>query len=433
MRINLGKGRKIEITVRQNEKGDYEYYIENLKIGVYAPKIMKDNIMFLEKVKINDDEITNQIKDVINSKSQEEIHKESQEIKEIDTYMRNLGERDISKNKIRIIDLEREKENQEEQKEIEEKNIDSKENKGKNEEKIEKATTKDVNVKQEIELDERANDMKSLRQWLGGNVPKNITKIGVIESDQMDEMKDENGKTYQRPSTRYSLVAINKNSEVEPLNKYLPELQQRSEAGNNPTQEQWQVNKDGNVKKDAVLSEYELGDKIMQIDNDEGMGRIRVNIGEEERAGTQTMGMEMRDSNDSWVIDVEVRKTMGEYERNGEDTVEKNIEEAGNHEENDPNCSKMTHEDIDGDLDTKSQHVIDKEKNQVEELISKILEENDEIAEVYNREDVKNKFKEVAKNNKEQLTLKEIAEKVAKEMNEEAENEHTPRGQENKR
>ena len=335
MRINLGKERKIEITVRQNEKGDYEYYVENLKIGVYAPKIMKENIMFLEKVKITDDEITNQIKDVINSKSREEIHKESQETKAIDTYMRNLGERDISKNKIRIIDLEREKENQEEQKEIEEKNIDSKENKGKNEEKIEKATTKDVNVKQEIELDERANDMKSLRQWLGGNVPKDITKIGVIEYDQMDEMKDENGKTYQRPSTRYSLVAINKNSEVEPLSKYLPELQQRSVAGDNPTQEQWQVNKDGNVRKDAVLSEYELGGKIIQIDNDEGMGRIRVNIGKEERAGTQTMGMEVRDSNDSWVIDVEVRKTMGEYEEKGEDTVEENIAEATQHEEKD--------------------------------------------------------------------------------------------------
>ena len=93
----------------------------------------------------------------------------------------------------------------------------------------------------------------------------------------------------------------------------------------------------------------------------------------------------------------------------------------------------MTHEDIDGAPDTKSQHVIDKENELIEEIASKILEENDEIAEVYNREDVKNKFKEVAKNNKEQLTLKEIAEKVEKEMSEEAENEHTPRGQENKR
>lgn len=407
MRIDLGKGRKIEITVRQNEKGDYEYYIENLKIGVYAPKIMKENIMFLEKVKIADDEIANQIKDVINSKSQEEIHKESQETKAIDTYMRNLGERDISKNKIRIIDLEREKE--ENQKENDEKNSEKQEN-NKKEGEIEKATTKDVNVKQEIELDERANDMKSIRQWLGGNVPKYITKIGVIESEQIDEMKDENGKSYQRPSTRYSLVAINKNSEVEPLNKYIPELQQRSAAGDNPTQEQWQVNKDGNVKKDAVLSEYELGGKIIQIDNDEGMGRIRVNIGEEERAGTQTMGMEMRDSNDSWVIDVEVRKTMGEYEEKGEDTVEENIAEARKHEKDDPNCNKMTHEDIDGDIDTKSQHVINKENELIEEIASKILEENDEIAEVYNREDVKNKFKEVAKNNKEQLTLKEIAE-----------------------
>ena len=56
--------------------------------------------------------------------------------------------------------------------------------------------------------------MHSIRKWLGGQVPHSISKIGVIESDQMDEMKNEKGQKYKSLTTRYSLVAIGKDGKV---------------------------------------------------------------------------------------------------------------------------------------------------------------------------------------------------------------------------
>ena len=187
------------------------------------------------------------------------------------------------------------------------------------EEKKEETTTKDINVKQEMELDERANDMHSIRKWLENRVPHNIKKIGVIESYQMSKIKDENSKSYDNETTRYSLIAISKDGKVEPLKKYIPELQQRSASGNDPIPQKYQVRDDGSVDKDSVLSEYEIGNKIIQLDNKE-MGRIEMNIGEEARNSTKTIGVQLRDSNTIYVPDTSQRSVIGEYEQKGENT-----------------------------------------------------------------------------------------------------------------
>ena len=158
-------------------------------------------------------------------------------------------------------------------------------------------------------------------------------------------------------TTRYSLVIINSKGEVEPLAKYIPELEQKDSSGNDPREEKYQVRDDGTVKYDSVLSEYSIGDKIIQIDNNE-YGRVEVNIGEESRDSTQTMGVQLRDSNTTFVSDTSTRSVIGEYEQEGEDTVEKNLEEAKKHPEDDV---KMDERDVDGDLETKSHmHIDDK-------------------------------------------------------------------------
>ena len=70
------------------------------------------------------------------------------------------------------------------------------------------------------------------------------------------------------------------------------------------------------------------------------------------------MGVQLRDSNTTFVPDTSTRSVIGEYEEEGEDTVEKNLEEANKHPEDD---IKMNEKDIDGDLETKSHvHVGDK-------------------------------------------------------------------------
>ena len=347
MIVKLKDGQNARIRVTKD--GDiYEYFVKDIKIGVYDPKVMEDNILILQNTL--DNELSSQIKDQINSVSKEEIVKEAELNSKIQDYADELGVERIKD--ILILDL---KEDENKDKTID-KNKNTKDDKSivdKNKE-TPRTTTKDVNVKQEISLTERANDMHDLKRWLGANIPSEYTKMAVIESSQMSQMKDENGQSYKNNSTRYSLALVDKDNNIVPLQKYIPNLRQRDAAGSNPVELKYQVDKDGNVERDAVLSEYEIGNKILQIDNKE-MGRIEVNIGQEEHGGNETIGVQMRDSNSTFATDTETRQVIGEYESNGQYTVDENLEEAKQHS----NCDKMTREDIDGDPNTKSHNHIE--------------------------------------------------------------------------
>lgn len=350
MRINLEDGRIVEVTVRKQDNL-FEYYIGDVKIGVLDTNVMQDNILMLENSL--DNEVKSQIKDAINGLSREDIEHESDITREIDTYMRELGDRNLHVRDIRRIELSEDEEEKSEEGKEDGKRNDSEEV----DEKDEAVTTKDVAIKQTIELSERANDMHDIRKWLSGRVPSDAKELGVIESDNMNMMKDSEGNRMKNNTTRYSLVIINNKGEVEPLAKYIPELEQKDSSGNDPREEKYQVRDDGTVKYDSVLSEYSIGDKVIQIDNNE-YGRVEVNIGEEARDSTETMGVQLRDSNTTFVPDTSTRSVIGEYEEEGEDTVEKNLEEAKKHPENDV---KMDERDVDGDLETKSHvHVGDK-------------------------------------------------------------------------
>ena len=350
MRIKLEDGRIAEVIVRKQDDL-FEYYIGNVKIGVLDTNVMQDNILMLENSL--DNEVKSQIKDAINGLSRKDLEHESNITREIDTYMRELGDRNLHVRDIRRIELSEDEEEKSEEGKEDGKRNDSEEV----DEKDEAVKTKDVSIKQTIELSERANDMHDIRKWLSGRIPADVKELGVIESDDMNMLKDSEGNRMKNNTTRYSLVIINSKGEVEPLAKYIPELEQKDSSGNDPREEKYQVRDDGTVKYDSVLSEYSIGDKIIQIDNNE-YGRVEVNIGEESRDSTQTMGVQLRDSNTTFVSDTSTRSVIGEYEQEGEDTVEKNLEEAKKHPEDDV---KMDERDVDGDLETKSHmHIDDK-------------------------------------------------------------------------
>ena len=344
MRINLDDDKMVEVTIRR-QAYMYSYFIGDKRIGVFDPNVMEDNILILNNTV--DNELADKIKDSINKMTLGEIEEEAQETEKIYEYMREKHDDEKIKD-IRIIKLDN-KDAKEEDKEKEESKEEADE---KDEEENKEVDNKGkVDVKQTIDLDERANDMHDMRKWLG--VPQDVAKIGVIESYQMSNLRDENGKSYEENSTRYSLVAIGKDENVEPLSKYMPGLEQRDSSGNDPTRETYQVDNDGNVEKDAVLSEYQFGSKIIQIDNKE-TGRIEVNIGEEARNSTEAMGVKVRDSNTYFATDRSTRSVIGEYEENGENTVEENIEEADAHKRIDPEYKELNEEDIDGNMATSS-------------------------------------------------------------------------------
>lgn len=415
MRIYFKEG-SIEVTVLQNSEGNYEYYIGNMQIGLYNPNVMKDEKIVIRSKTLKD-EIANQIKDTIDGMDKSEIEKESQETKKIYTYMKELGQREEEKTKIVKIDLKEQEENKDSEEKKEDK--EKQEEKEESRQKAKKATTKDVNIKQEIEVNERANDMKDIGQWLGGKLPKDIQKIGVIESTDMNKMQDKNGKSYQNGSTRYSLIAINKKGEVEPLSKYIPQLKQRDTSGNNPTEKKVQVRADGHVERDAVLSEYEIGKKVIQIDNKE-MGRVEMNIGQEEHGGNDTLTMQARDNNTIYPTETEVRKTIGEYESNGEYVVNKGLEEADEHDEDEQH---LDHRDVDGDPNTQSH-------DHFEEMAKEILKENEEISEVYNQNDVTKILKKLAEKDPEK-NFEELETEAQEYFKEQAKYEHELPGKRN--
>ena len=455
MKINLN-GKNIEVTVVQNpqNKYEYEYYIGNIQIGElntnivkYGNIIMRQNSYIIEalqklgvmeqdkaeKQNTLENELSAKIKDKIDELDREEIESSARETKEIDKYIDELGIERSHIRDVRILELDRENSNKENKKQNEDRrNLESKKTKkensrkGQEQQKNAESTTKNTNILQEIELNERANDMHDIRKWLGGKIPKDIKKIGVIYSDEMNKMKDENGKSYDRNSTRYSLVAISKDGQVEPLQKYIPELQQRSASGDNPIPEKYQVRDDGTVEKDSILSEYEIGNKIIQLDNKE-MGRVEMNIGEEARDSTETMGGQVRDGNTIFVPDTSTRAVIGEYEREGEDTVEENLEEIKAHEKEHKDCNKATEKDIDGDPSTKSEHVMAMEDAYIKVCAREILDKNPELGETYNQTDMENKLKE--KINEEYLSKEELEnslDEITEEIEKQAENERVP-------
>lgn len=443
MKINLN-GKNIEVTVVKNpqNKFEYEYYIGNVQIGELNTNIMKyGNIIMredsyiveaLQKLGVMEkeigeksntlkNEISSQIKDKIDGLSRDEIENASKETREIDKYIDEIGIERSHIRDVRILEMDDEESKEKKTDERQKKKSSTKEEKENN-----ITTTKNTNILQEIELSERANDMHDIRKWLGGKIPQNITKVGVIYSDQMNKMKDENGKSYDRNSTRYSLVAISKDGKVEPLQKYIPELQQRSASGDNPISRKYQVRDDGTVEKDSILSEYEIGDKIIQLDNKE-MGRIEMNIGEEARDSTETMGVQLRDSNTIFVPDTSQRSVIGEYEREGEDTVEENLAEIKAHEKEHKDCNKATEKDIDGDPSTKSEHVMAMEDAYIKVCARNILDKNPELRDTYNQNDIENKLKE--KVNKEYLSKEELEnslDEITEEIEKQAENERVP-------
>ena len=435
MKINLKDGRYIKVNIKINEKGVYEYYTDGILIGVYAPNTMKDSKFLkidLEKnntinnelsAEIKDDirQVIDQVKDNIEQIDIKDIDAESKENKALDGYMREIG---VDRKRVRnivVMDLEREKK-QEEIKDKEKEEEDKSKRKIAEEQiksnnpntSVPKVTKKDVNLKQELGLGERANDVQDFKRWIGGKLPDDIQKIGVIESDEMSKMKDDKGRVIDNSSTRFALVVIGKDGRVEPLKKYIPQLEQNHSSGNNPIKTQYQINTNGEVEKDAAISEYRIGNKIIQLDKEQG-DNLEVNIGKYSPNTNDLVSTEMRGNQTTFATDTETRKAaMGHYK--GVYASENSYKEAEKHEENNPDCDKMNEKDIDGDPNTKS-HIHNENLNFNELAVKWGLIKNgrpdaEKARQVYEKE---------ANNN-----LEKSQEEIIKMVSEEMENDYRP-------
>lgn len=406
MRIELKNGKTVKILVtKQNET--YEYFIDGIRIGAYTPKVMEDHILIRENTLEN--ELSSEIKDKINALSKEEIENEAVSKENILESGNELGIERIKK--VYTIDLE-DKEEDKEDTEIKKEKIYSQTENHKEQVQSKNFTIHNTNIKQETELDERATDVQDFRRWLesnGAKIPKDFVKIGVIESDTLRDMKDENGKTIDNSSTRFGLVLIGKNGKVEPLKKYVPQLEQNHSSGNDPIESQYQIHTDGSVEKDPVLSEYRIGRAIIQLDKDHG-DDLEVNIGKYSPFGNELVTTKMRDKNTQFATDTQTRKTaMGHYE--GVYKSRNSYQEAQKHEKVGCEPENLTEKEIDGDPNTGHQHLTEEEMQKAIEQIMK----NDEIQEVFTENEVREKLEKMLEERRDISTLLEEAEKELEE------------------
>lgn len=233
-------------------------------------------------------------------------------------------------------------------------------------EKKKESTIKDVNIKQEMDTKDKVTDMKTLGKLLKdeGKLPniegKEFEKIGIIESDEKDNLIDQNGEKAKADTTRYSMVAIAKDGTVVPL-----DIEKDHTEGNNPREQNYQVMQNGKVKQDDVLSRFKVGQGTFAVKNG-NYGEIKVyhsprkTIGGKDVEGNKSLDRELETDN-VWEIKKEERDLAGEYE-DGYRSVEEGYQEAKSHEDDTGRIideDKMEAKDIDGEINTRS-HVHDK-------------------------------------------------------------------------
>lgn len=340
-----------------DEKEEGKYYLGTIEIGRYIKKLMENNIIFKNR-KI-EDEIGKQIRDVVISidlaKKQMSLNKEKE--REIDMASRVLGlEEGYKITKIATLDLKQKV--QENKKQENEKNLQN--NRIIPQEKNE-STVKDINIKQELEMNDKVTDMKTLGQLLkqNGKMPqmegKEFIQMGVIESSCMNNLIDTQNKKSKVNTTRYSFVAIAKDGTVVPLN-----LSQDYQEGINPRESNYQVNHDGEVSKDSVLSRFNIGEGTFAVKNGK-YGEIKVyhsprkTLGGKDQEGNKSLDREL-ETNNVWSMKKEERDLAGEY-KTGYRSVEEGYQEAKEHEDGKGNIlpeDEVKTKDIDGNKNTKT-------------------------------------------------------------------------------
>ena len=176
MRINLEDGRYVNVEIRKNDKEAYEYYINGILVGIYDIDAMRDSkflTMDLEKNNTLANELSaeskdelkqviKQVKEHIEQVKINDIKQEAKDNEALDGYMREIGLDRRTVKSITTMNLEKEKEKL---KEKQEKSQTTEKN-NLQQPKAKTMTKKDVNIKQEVGLEERATDVQDLKRFL---------------------------------------------------------------------------------------------------------------------------------------------------------------------------------------------------------------------------------------------------------------------------
>ena len=367
--INVnGENKQLGVT----KEGDlYKYVLGNEVVGVFDPDIMADTlIVFRENTLENElsDQIRDEITQTIETAGKEEIlETEPEKEKEENVYDRQMGyQKTVGR---------------EEKKEPEKEDLTQKRDRRKDEtirgkeDKIEN-TTGDIQIKQEVDMRSMATDMDSLGEKLekAGKIKGSDEKggkLGIVESDELDNLRDENGERIEGHSSRYEAVVITNKTgrDGKPIVRAL-DLENDTQEGTNPEEQTYQVsqNKNQPAKKGDVLTRLRVqGQETIGIEKGQ-YGEVEVyhssdkTIGGNGIEGNKSLDKQLETSNSKNPVegmDEETQKLSQEYQ-DGYRSVEASYQEAKQHEKaKEEPCEEMQQEDMDGNPNTSNHnHVV---------------------------------------------------------------------------
>ena len=305
---------------------------------------------------------------------------------------------------------------------------DRQEEEEKEPEKIEN-TTGAIPIEEEVDMKTMVTDLDSLGEKLEkagkikGADEKN-GKLGIVESSDLKNLRDEDGKQLEGHSSRYKAVVITDKTgkDGKPIVRAL-DLETDSQEGTNPVGKNYQVKQNKDIEKEDVQTRLE-------VQGDETIGIKEGKYGEKEiyYSKNKTLGGEGVEGNRSLDIqleteesknsiggtDQEIQKLSQEYQ-DGYRSVEDSYQEAKIHEnsQGEP-CEEMEPEDIDGDPNT-STH------NHIDETVEQLMK-NEKISDKFTEREVREMVERAWDKKDNEETLEEFKERMEDTVELDAEN-----------
>ena len=356
---------KLKGILVRNEGEISKYYYLNL-IGVYMPKMPGETIIFKQDTlenAVGNDIKDNQQRSNLSPTEKEQIQQFLQKIKILDIIERIQTQERSERVKthynqkvIKTSDVNKNqqlKSKQEKmQKEVIQKQIPKTENQ-----------IKDISVKQEVSMNTRVTDMSNLQQVLqkSEKIPKledgdEPLKMGIVESDDLKNLRNEKGQKEEGQSSRYEAVMITKKGKVHALN-----LENDTQEGTNPREKNYQVKQNNSVKGGDVLTRLKVGEGTFGIEKGQ-YGEVEVyhsprkTIGGKDIEGNKSLDRQLETSNAKNTLegtDIETLKLAQEY-NDGYRSVEQGYQEVAKHQEQHTECEPKGAKDLDGDVHTQS-------------------------------------------------------------------------------
>ncbi len=427
--INVNGEEKV-LTVEK--EGDiYKYSLGNDVVGAYDPNLMSDSLIaFRENTLENElsDQIRDEVTQVIEKTGKDKIMQtDEREQEEENVYDRQMGYQ-------KTIGVEEKEKNKNDKDLTKSKKNMSQQKSGKETTKTEN-TTADINIKQEVEMDQMVTDFDSLGEKLekagvvkGGD--EKHGKLGIVESDELDNLRDENGNKLQGHSSRYEAVVITNKTgkDGKPIVRAL-DLENDTQEGNDPAEKNYQVKQNDDVEKGDVLTRLKIqGEETIGIEKGQ-YGEVEVyhssnkTIGGKGVEGNKSLDRQLETSNAKNPLEgtnQATQKLAQEYQ-DGYRSVEESYQEADKHENSkDEPCDELEAEDIDGDPNTSSH-------NHIDEIVTELMK-NGEISDKFTEREVRERVEKEWTQKGDEQSLEDFKEDVETEIEADAENMRGERG-----